>query len=364
MLIPRTCTTLDDRAILARRRADKLRRWRNAHPAVQAWKKKALQFYAKSEHPLKWAELYALGRALPEFKAFQRFDAFEFTPRNRAAQSDIRLFRGPIIIQSRDIPEMLIEQDRMAAIKERQLKNLDWDGLIADPVDFAKQEADDKIPPDPAEDLGDYTEVDPNSHITINNATDVTLNGLTRNEDAKLYIDHGANYWSGDWDWKFNVYGDTDADTQNAISMPVTLTNSLDNPKAIDVAGGSWQGWWVYDSASVHRMCLYECASGGLYGDIYSAPINSRIWINYKRDDSVGSYGELTGLCYSDAYSTLVDTLTLSLHAKIDWRYVHWVVSWHDNGGDASYDQIDDLDFQGGGPSPGGDIAILRRRRT
>jgi len=70
------------------------------------------------------------------------------------------------------------------------------DQATLDAADIAPQGTPVALPPDPAEDYTGYTKQDANGRYTVA-ANQLTVTGLTQQEDAWLYKDRGANHFDG-----------------------------------------------------------------------------------------------------------------------------------------------------------------------
>ena len=174
------------------------------------------------------------------------------------------------------------------------------------------------------EDFTGYSEVDPNSRIS-KTATRVTWASLDRNETAYTYKDKTTDYFDGDFTHLLTVNATACAD--GAIIAFWALTNDLNDLRTIDNANGSWLSITMFGTGGGVWITLDECDSGSVFEDSYVASKNTPYYLKVVRDESVGTYGTLYCYIYSDpARTTLVDTLTLTLHtSKKDFRYIHAV---------------------------------------
>jgi hypothetical protein len=163
-----------------------------------------------------------------------------------------------------------------------------------------------------AEDLTTYTEVDPNSRITVTSARS-TFTGLTRNEDAYVYKDFGAFYF-GD----FEIYAD------------VRLNSGSENDSLVGIIGLSntvndWDDWGA--GLSVHFMkaggnnylVLFEIGGSN---DFYVISGDTTYYVTFER---VGTACTLK--VYSDSARTnLLDTLSITVNTTT-WRYLYVTIS-------------------------------------
>jgi len=180
------------------------------------------------------------------------------------------------------------------------------------------------------EDYTAYVEYDLDSKYTVT-AHQITVEDLTRNEVAFIYRDFGVNYFSGDFE--FDVEGQVKA-TSNGLATGYcwALTNLLQSLNVIDGVSGDFLAvsFQEEDGDVEWRIYLTECDGGTLYEDYYICSADTTYYLTIKRDESVGTYGTLYCYIYSDsARTTLVDTLTLTLHtSKKDFRYLHAAQSY------------------------------------
>lgn len=190
-----------------------------------------------------------------------------------------------------------------------------------------------------AEDLTTYTEVDANGRISVS-ATTANVTALTRAEDAYLYYDYGAGYFSASFsiDFDFNAIRTTDAGTTAFFIS--SMANSVDDFKDIDDASGDaiTVGYKPSLTASYYWIDLLELDGGTQYADTTGAgalSYGTTYYYTMYRNDNEGDYGTIYLYIYSDdARTSLIDTLSVALHSsKKDYRYLYAVQSL--NTGDA-----------------------------
>jgi len=171
------------------------------------------------------------------------------------------------------------------------------------------------------EDFTTYTEVDPNSHIT-KTASKITWAGLSAVEDAYVYKDYGANYFSGDFTHLITVK--LTAATEDGRAYFWALTNAVDDMKGIDDAGGSYLAVFFIKEPVNYTIYIEECNSGSISQDSSIISLNTPYYLKIVRDESVGTYGTLYCYIYSDeARTTLLDTISQTLKtSKKDYRYL------------------------------------------
>ncbi len=196
------------------------------------------------------------------------------------------------------------------------------------------------------EDFTTYTEVDPNTRITITSSK-VTWAGLTRNEDAYTYNNKGVDYFAGNFEIQFTVEI-TALVASNRIHL-FSLANLVDDAKGIRDASGDLLGvTFETGSTSIARIRHIETDGGSDFTDggglIVTA--NTIYYITFRRDESVGTYGTR----YLDIYSD-VDRTT-SLHSdsralntsKKDFRYIYAPQTWNGSSPEACSGYVENLD--------------------
>ena len=188
------------------------------------------------------------------------------------------------------------------------------------------------------EDYTDYTEVDPNARFAVI-TNKITVNGLTQNEDAYIYYDFGVDYFNGNYEIQVTVK--ITASDLNCRIAVCSFCNHIG-----DVAGPDMEFLYLYrDAGGAYKIRLYEIDPGGSTADDYVCSLNTIYYLIMKRDESVGTYGTIYCLIYSDsARSNLLDTLSLTLQtAKTDFRYLYGVQSYNTGSGNAMSAEISDL---------------------
>lgn len=195
------------------------------------------------------------------------------------------------------------------------------------------------------EDLTTYTETDPNSRITVTSARS-SWASLTKNEDAFVYKDKGVAHFSGDYEHLVTAY--LDACDLNSLVLCWALTNLVDDLRGIDDGGGDEHCVGLRSpSSGNYEVKLYELYSGSLAGDAYVCSLDTAYYLKIKRDEGTGANGTLYCYIYSDSARTnLLDTLTLALNEKEDFRYIYVTQTYVDGAEDAQTAYSENLDLQ------------------
>lgn len=167
------------------------------------------------------------------------------------------------------------------------------------------------------EDFTTYTEVDPNSHITIDSAAKITQ-WLDRNEDAYLYKDKGVDHFPGDFEILFEHRSYLNGGDANKLTNIMGLSNQVD-----DMSGWAAHGLVIEcDDWEGHPLC-YLLIVGVGYSAGAVLNYNTLYYCKLKRVGNV-----VTVYWYSDAARTIqVASATKTDAAKISARYLYACVS-------------------------------------
>lgn len=183
----------------------------------------------------------------------------------------------------------------------------------------------------PFEVLPTYTEVDIPNKITEITTDKAVFTSLDRSAAEYLYFDFGAAHFSADFvhSGRTKITGGSSA----AYSWVYCwmLANYVGTFNQIYTSGQKSMLYLEFDrsAAGVLNLALIE----GVAADQYSVSSinlnpNTDYYWKITRDESFGTYGKLTLDIYSDAAMTvLVDSKSLTLHAKTDFRYLFAVNS-------------------------------------
>ncbi len=165
-----------------------------------------------------------------------------------------------------------------------------------------------------------YTEEDPNTHITVT-ASRVTVTGLLRNENAYVYKDKTASYFDGDFEHLITAY--MTAGTSGGQNVIWGLANFIGSYS--DTTKPDMLSVLIYHAGgTTYRLILQESMLGTKWSATYDISLDTPYYLKIKRDESVGTYGTIYSYIYSDSARTnLLQTLTLTLHEKEDFRYIY-----------------------------------------
>ena len=175
----------------------------------------------------------------------------------------------------------------------------------------------------------DYPESDPAGRIELTDATTVTVTTADNDEEFYVARDFTAGYFSGNFELYTQVKCTSNPVTVGGIGV-WAVTNTMDSLRDIDVANGDWLSVWWYQFSGNQHLAVSECNNGTIYTKISTTlSLDTEYYLKIVRDEDVGTFGTIYCYIYSDSsLSTLVDTLTLPLTEKQDFRYLNWVVAY------------------------------------
>jgi len=213
----------------------------------------------------------------------------------------------------------------LIALSESESSQL-WDLLGDDRVVIQEEPGDTDtvwdLKDQAAQDLTTYTEVDPNSRLTVTDSK-VDVVGLLRNDgDTHVYKDLGIDYINGDYSNLFEVF--VSAGDAGGLFINWMLSNDIDDWNGLESANNPYHGLYVTVVNGTIQFILKESVGGVGYQDSSIAlALSTLYYITVERKQSVGDYGTLYAKIYDDAGRTnLLDTLTVTLHIKQNFRYI------------------------------------------
>src|SRR3972149_712527 len=107
-----------------------------------------------------------------------------------------------------------------------------------------------------------YTEVDPNSRITVT-STKVSAAGLKRNESAYVYSDKGVNHFSADWGHLLTADDLLHLAGQDGIVEIWAVANDIGHMGTLLGAGkNAHLLFFLHTAANVVNLYLYENDGG------------------------------------------------------------------------------------------------------
>jgi len=198
-----------------------------------------------------------------------------------------------------------------------------------------------------------YSEYDASGLVTVGaNTLAVAGNNKIAFSVHKVFA---AGHFSGDFEHVVAVALNDDSSVNYAWCPFWGLSNetaeSAHSFKQIKAASGDCLYIAQYEASGVVWIRLFEISTGTEYMDGYnSASYDTWYYCEIERDESTGTYGTLLCRIYSDESRTsLVDTLSVTLHEKEDFSTVYAVSSFYNNSGRAYSQEIKNLDLQESG---------------
>ena len=172
------------------------------------------------------------------------------------------------------------------------------------------------------EDFTTYTEVDDADDITVTSSK-VTATSMQLLVFSYVSDDKGINHFAGDFEHKFTT------EFSNAVGSAGEcaawhLCNTLGGYHYYSGYSRKYNHLTIVLMISVPTIQLWENnGSENNVTDDYGGSVSTTYYMTVKRDENVGDYGTAYLYIYSDSGRTnLLDTLTITLQAKQDFRYV------------------------------------------
>lgn len=233
------------------------------------------------------------------------------------------------------------ELKRQSDEKDAFKKSTRWD--IKTDVIFVKNRAEASV-----EDFSTYTEVDPGTKISIT-STKITVTTMLDSDDARVYKDFGAGYFSADFEHLITVYQNS-----STVTGLGNIVWGVSNITTAEVVAEGTQGIYVRmyeETAGTASLFIRDHNGANSASDNNTAlSLNTPYYLKIKRDEAIGTYGTAYVYIYSDSgRTTLVDTLTITLSAssKLDYRYVYAYAGWGSEAGSYSWTgYTENLDLQ------------------
>jgi hypothetical protein len=172
-----------------------------------------------------------------------------------------------------------------------------------------------------------------------NGAADATDSSVGLSGDTNYYVTVKRDEDTGTYGTLYAyIYSDISRSTLED-TLTVTLTEKQDfrflyGMISYDGAtgGATWDG--TIENLGNHPWLVLREINGATYTQVETSEILSEdtdYYLTLDRDESVGTFGTLYAHLFSDeARSTTLETLTLTLTEKQDFRYIYGAISWDD----------------------------------
>jgi hypothetical protein len=194
---------------------------------------------------------------------------------------------------------------------------------------------------DPLEDYTGYTEVDGGSDITVG-ANLLTVSSMSRSVDSWVVSDKDAGHFSGDFTHLLRTQSQS-ASSAGGRAGVWAIANAVE--EIITLLGADAQ---VVRWQNRTSLRVIEANGGSTINDSStSLSLDTNYYLTVDRDESEGTYGELTvEIDDSSDRASPVDTLSVTLTEKQDFRYIYGLASVNTGGSQAWTGLVADLDLQ------------------
>lgn len=183
------------------------------------------------------------------------------------------------------------------------------------------------------QDFTTYTETDTPARLTVAAST-ITIATLDDDEDVFCYKDFTASYFASDYEHTFKFMATAQTGSEICylwgLSDSVALCIGKQITANTDLHTLSWEnGAFVLTERNAAVSTTDTSAA---------ASLNTYYYIRVVRDEAVGTFGTLYAYIYTDEqYTTLFDTLTVTLTESKDFRYVIVASGKGDGGGSTAF---------------------------
>ena len=192
------------------------------------------------------------------------------------------------------------------------------------------------------EDYTTYTELDPNSRLTVA-ANKITAAALQTNTTAYVYDDKGVDFFDGDYTHYLNFEKTGGSGGAQDVFL-WGISNVVANGRTLFTTHLAHQIFMYATTIPILRL-MENRGGTTAFDDSIGLALNTRYWLTITRDESIGSFGQLKCFIYSDSARTiLVDTLTVNLASKQNFRYAYGINADNYGGGDTWSGDVSDLD--------------------
>lgn len=169
------------------------------------------------------------------------------------------------------------------------------------------------------QDLTTWTEVDPNGWLSVTSST-ITFTGLTAADDTTcVYKDQGAAFYSGNFKFRvgpIQVTAVSDLETSKAYFFSVSLTLPGSSAQQTGRLGIRHRGTTTEAFIELSYNAAANNSATPDAADSYSTG-GGAFYVEMER-----SGANVTAKIYSDAYTTLLDTLAITPGTTDSYRYV------------------------------------------
>ena len=179
-----------------------------------------------------------------------------------------------------------------------------------------------------------WKEYDAYNHVTV--AANLLTVAGNNNAPYSVHRVYDEDHFSGDFLHKIAVRINSDGESNLGFAPSWGMSNetadAAHSPEAVQSANGDFLYVAFYEDDRP-KLYLREIIAGSCYEDYGDLSYGTWYWLEVERDESTGTYGTLLCRIYSDESRTvLVDTLSVTLHEKEDFRTLYACASYYDDG--------------------------------
>jgi len=188
------------------------------------------------------------------------------------------------------------------------------------------------------EDFTTYTEVDPNSHISV---TSTTIDAdVYENEEAYVYADKGADHFGAAFEHDIEVTPDDWSSYWSEMGFGI-LTNVVDGWKDLRNLSKQAVGIQLYGNPSAITFYIRDCEDGSNDSGGAVAEGTTR-YLTIERTSET----DIEARIYSDSgRTTLVDTISTTITSGRRYRYIMPASSYHVGQAQEAFATVANLDL-------------------
>ena len=199
------------------------------------------------------------------------------------------------------------------------------------------------------EDFTGYTEVDPDSDLTVTASKILVVDNDRDDGVTSVYDDKGAAHFDADFEHLFEVYPDSSSENGGEQAHWLLANSSAGYYDARE-NGKCLVLFLLKQPTANTRFYLrqYDAGSGEDTDLTSNMASNVLYFVTIARDDDLGSFGQLVLTLRTGSHTgTLKDTLTIDMTEAVDFRYIYGYSNLQTGtGGDSVYGYTQNLDLQ------------------
>ncbi len=167
--------------------------------------------------------------------------------------------------------------------------------------------------------------------MVLTSSTLVTVTSLDNSEEAWVYKDFTAGYFSGDFEFHTQVNNAAATGTFPASGL-WAVANTVGTLSGINAVNGDYISVSWRKLGGNNFIILEESNNGSITNDTSTIVSGTtEYYLKIVRDETVGTYGTVFCYIYTGSIGgTLIDTLVVTLTEKQNFRYLYWMVARND----------------------------------